>query len=488
MALWIWEELGIDATGDARAIRKAYAQRLKQVHPEDDPEGFKRLRAAYEAALSFGERPQAEPQSMAEPARAKVEPEESPEPGPEDPYEERLAHARALAQELLEIATVKGCDAAVTRLKAQFASKELQDLELKFLLESHLQGAHLEEVARRFRTEEAYADLIRRREQLRFSASQPTASREEKARHLALVLLTSSFKLGLFYRSLWRYPELAKVIPAQIQALQQDAPAAIERHLDAETVRWWLKRRPVATPPLAAYFGKRKLVTGWFAFMIVAGVSQAAFLPVYLRVFLCSAVILTAVAIVIEAKWPRFSDRLKAFPLEIGLPVGLLFGVIAIGVDILPTVHVSSANLSKAVREQEKAGVPSGFLFEKIVWLSRANWYGLKPGDIVTKYGPDRVTDGKSFEAARNLRITVHTPRVKLVLMRSGRPMEFDVPVGRLGFEGRDWTFMRDRITALIRKGDRDEAAQLLAQVDKDSSIARKDVLILKALLVKSSN
>ncbi|RZJ40256.1 MAG: J domain-containing protein [Brevundimonas sp.] len=47
----IWKTLGIEPTDDAGAIRRAYAKRLRAVHPEDDPAGFKRLRLAYENAV-----------------------------------------------------------------------------------------------------------------------------------------------------------------------------------------------------------------------------------------------------------------------------------------------------------------------------------------------------------------------------------------------------------------------------------------------------
>jgi hypothetical protein len=51
--MYLWHELGIARTQDERAIKHAYAIKLKLIRPEDDPAAFQRLREAYEAALSY---------------------------------------------------------------------------------------------------------------------------------------------------------------------------------------------------------------------------------------------------------------------------------------------------------------------------------------------------------------------------------------------------------------------------------------------------
>lgn len=48
-----WGKLGIEPTKDKDVITKAYRSELKKTNPEDDPEGFKELRKAYEAALEY---------------------------------------------------------------------------------------------------------------------------------------------------------------------------------------------------------------------------------------------------------------------------------------------------------------------------------------------------------------------------------------------------------------------------------------------------
>ena len=64
----LWEILGTEPTGDERALKRAYAKRLKVTRPEDDPAAFQELREAYEYALRHahlfaGQLPEAEPES-----------------------------------------------------------------------------------------------------------------------------------------------------------------------------------------------------------------------------------------------------------------------------------------------------------------------------------------------------------------------------------------------------------------------------------------
>jgi len=48
-----WAILELDPTRDVSAIKRAYAERTKVCHPEENPEGFLRLRQAYQTALAY---------------------------------------------------------------------------------------------------------------------------------------------------------------------------------------------------------------------------------------------------------------------------------------------------------------------------------------------------------------------------------------------------------------------------------------------------
>lgn len=52
----IWKILDIEQTKDEETIKSAYRKKLRYVNPEDDEEGFKELRRAYEEALEYASR------------------------------------------------------------------------------------------------------------------------------------------------------------------------------------------------------------------------------------------------------------------------------------------------------------------------------------------------------------------------------------------------------------------------------------------------
>ncbi len=54
--MYYWNILGIDPTENVSEIKKAYAQKLKLYHPEEDAEGYQKLREAYDSALKYAKR------------------------------------------------------------------------------------------------------------------------------------------------------------------------------------------------------------------------------------------------------------------------------------------------------------------------------------------------------------------------------------------------------------------------------------------------
>lgn len=69
----IWDVLEIEATSSARAIKRAYARQLAKHHPEDDPEGFQLVQAAYERALLIAHGGKGASEDVSPTLRASVE-------------------------------------------------------------------------------------------------------------------------------------------------------------------------------------------------------------------------------------------------------------------------------------------------------------------------------------------------------------------------------------------------------------------------------
>lgn len=56
-----WQILGLNDDADKRAVKSAYAKRLKKTRPDDDPEGFQRLHAAYKRASQLAKKSTPQP-------------------------------------------------------------------------------------------------------------------------------------------------------------------------------------------------------------------------------------------------------------------------------------------------------------------------------------------------------------------------------------------------------------------------------------------
>lgn len=74
----IWKTLGVKRTADAKAVRKAYAARLKAIDPDKSPTIFLQLRSAYEAALQHCKMTTARATAKAQREAAQRDSEESP--------------------------------------------------------------------------------------------------------------------------------------------------------------------------------------------------------------------------------------------------------------------------------------------------------------------------------------------------------------------------------------------------------------------------
>lgn len=91
---WPWSELGLSGPASLTEVRRAYAERLKTTHPEEDPEGFQRLHEAYQQARRMarkggaGERPAAAVRQTSQPEQEA--PEKESEEGTDWDYDDLL--------------------------------------------------------------------------------------------------------------------------------------------------------------------------------------------------------------------------------------------------------------------------------------------------------------------------------------------------------------------------------------------------------------
>lgn len=139
-------ELGLGPDADERAVKRAYAARLKTVRPDADPEGFQRLHAAYQQALEWVRERSEE---TADAASVQTLPMESPpdrtdaiEPQSHDVYTATLS-AEALFERLNAddepLATDRNSDGINAGVGTQAQTDGPQDGE-RFSLDDFLEG------------------------------------------------------------------------------------------------------------------------------------------------------------------------------------------------------------------------------------------------------------------------------------------------------------------------------------------------------------
>ena len=300
----IWAVLGIEPTHDRDTVRRAYAARLKSTNPEDDAEGFQRLRAAYETALRFcrtpapaAPPPPAEPEIVSPPetgapTEAQTPPASPPRPSFRPaPARPVMAPADVLSSPapVVPLAATQRLqlEAGLRRLAALLAGRQASTPEtLRTALDEILASPALEDISIYDGTERRLAQLIA----AHIPASDPLIepackvfawslerrgriAREAEAvlqraedlkflrlyqsprhpRHRAYRALAHKSSDRMRRMQAFLHPRLAKDVKGLIEAVEFRAPTAIA-NFDPEALAWWraFLAQP-ATGPIAIY-------------------------------------------------------------------------------------------------------------------------------------------------------------------------------------------------------------------------------------------
>ncbi|HKE93991.1 MAG TPA: hypothetical protein VKB34_06775 [Povalibacter sp.] len=297
----IWNILGIEPTPDERAIKRAYAARLKVTSPEDHPAEYMQLRDAYEGAKqqALMRRFAAAQAAQAASAETQTAPPESPSSAPATPelppqYQvldrmflllktgDRDGFLRALGQELAGdmFATLDDRHELIGNVAVMLLHLDPPDPELSARVAELVEAREHEnlfEGDHRFR--HAYAVLLHNYG--RFRAAQTTAhsSIEVAPGYLHVYhVLTSPFdaeRLGALMRS-QTYHRLAERI---LERARTDdtivIPAANREWWDRTTMRG--QPQPEAAPrpaPQPTYTPDRPRVPFFLIFVVIMGLAR----------------------------------------------------------------------------------------------------------------------------------------------------------------------------------------------------------------------
>jgi hypothetical protein len=299
----IWQELGLAPTKDLRQIKQAYAARLKQVHPEDDAEGFQRLRAAYETAQRLAQQPAVRRQEA--PAQPPAPPPSPPAVAPPPPAPSAGSPALPgppppgiAAQQLFEhLLQLPGPQrpAAIALILRQ---PGWESLDYQAALERTVIAALGADFDRLFALIEPFAACygwngnhlllhrdhsplaalwVRYRARDRRLTLEQGGLRHDPPRHRALLLLLAPPDEAAFRRFARREKNLG-AMRALLDHFRRDEPALLRYEINAASAQWWRRqvdRHPLPWDRLAALIGAG-IVAGPIVWLVISGILDGA--------------------------------------------------------------------------------------------------------------------------------------------------------------------------------------------------------------------
>ncbi len=404
----VWTRLGIEPTDDTRAIRKAYAARLKTIDPDTDPAAFIALREALEEALAYARECQMEdrfePQEIGA-SQAVVAGPGRPAPArPPSPWAMKSVddHAARINELLFGDGTAAEIhDPLRDETEALLRHPELDVIGRSDAIELWLADTIVEAIPRsdpmiepaisRF----GWAEKLGHWDcpfsvQLIFDRTADCRFREELAQpghehHRAFATLTAEPPKRAGFRLRWELRRFLREVRAD--------HATLERDLHAGTLEWWegedeRRRRRLPVGKAAALGGGIALVHG------LAGPSLGA-LPAWLAAALAlpAAIGWFAARAPIDRRWDDpdvWFEGLPMTPLQ-GAAVAalLLLPVAALLAPAGPAAVIGFALLAAAlsVAAGPAPRLPQSMTADTVwqarfcvlvpfVWLHGANWAG----------------------------------------------------------------------------------------------------------------